>query len=277
MNKRPDIGELKSKAVCIRRDILMMLKEAASGHTGGSLSIVEILLALYFCTLRHNPKKPAWDERDRFILSKGHGCPALYAVLAYAGYFSKEELLTLRKFGSRLQGHPQRDVSIGIEASTGSLGQGLSIANGIALAAKMDSRDFKVYCLMGDGEIQEGQVWEAAMTSAHYKLDNICAIIDCNGLQIDGRVKDVMNIEPLKDKWQAFGWEVFEADGHDLENLMDAYDKAKTVKGKPVIILAHTVKGKGVSFMENDVCWHGIAPKEEETKKALSELEDSKE
>lgn len=261
------------KAIDIRRDVLASLQKAGSGHTGGSLSIVELLLGLYFYKMRHDPKKPDWENRDRFILSKGHGCPALYAVLAHCGYFQKDELLTLRKLGSRLQGHPQRDISIGIEASTGSLGQGLSIANGLALAAKFDKKDIRIYCLMGDGEIQEGQVWEAAMTGAHYKLDNVCGIVDCNKLQIDGWVKEVMNIEPLKDKWKSFGWEVIEVDGHDINSIMDAYDKAESIKGKPTIILAHTVKGKNISFMENEAKWHGIAPTPEETGTAFTELD----
>ena len=275
--KRPGIKKLKKDALEIRENVLFSLQEAGSGHTGGSLSIVELLLGLYCYKMRHNPKKPDWEMRDRFILSKGHGCPALYAVLAHCGYFPKKELLlTLRKLGSRLQGHPQRDVSIGIEASTGSLGQGLSIANGIALSARLDSKDIRVYCLMGDGEIQEGQIWEAAMFASFYKLDNICGIIDCNKLQIDGWVKDVMSLDPLKDKWKSFGWEVIEINGHNFKEIMDAYDKAEKTKGKPTVILAHTIKGKGVSFIENQINWHGIAPKKEELKKAIEELREYK-
>ncbi len=271
--KRPDIKKLEDKAVEIREDILNMLGKAGSGHTGGSLSLVELLLTLYFYEMRHNPENPGWDKRDKFILSKGHGCPALYAVLADAGYFPREWLWTLRKMGSRLQGHPQKDISMGIEASTGSLGQGLSIACGLALSAMLDSnKAVRTYCLMGDGELQEGQVWEAAMMAVHYKLDNLCAIVDWNKLQIDGWVKDVMGIEPLNKKWKAFGWEVFEADGHNFESIMEAFNKARGVKGKPAIILARTVKGKGVSFIENQAGWHGIAPKKDELKRALEEL-----
>lgn len=264
----------KLKEICreVRRDILVMLEKAGSGHTGGSLSIVEILTALYFCKLRHNPRQPDWPDRDRFILSKGHACPALYAVLSRAGYFDREVLWTLRKFGSKLQGHPQRNVSMGIEAATGSLGQGLSIANGIALAAKKEEKNIRVYCLLGDGETDEGQVWEAVMTSAHYHLDNVCAIVDNNKQQIDGWLKDVKNIEPLSDKWKAFGWETLEADGGNLEEIISAYDKAETIKNKPTVIIAHTIKGMGISFMENDAKWHGIAPKKDEVKKALEEL-----
>lgn len=270
--KRPDVNELKEKALKIRGTILKMLQIAGSGHTGGSLSEVEIILSLYNYELSHNSKKPDWPQRDRFILSKGHGCPTLYAVLADCGYFSEDLLWTLRKMKSRLQGHPQRDVSLGLEASTGSLGQGLSIALGLALAAKMDNRDFRTYCLMGDGELQEGQIWEAAMMTSFNKLDNICGIVDSNKIQIDGFLKDVMSIEPLADKWQSFGWEVIKADGHDFVSLMDAFDKARATKGKPSVILADTIKGKGVSFMENKASWHGVAPKEDEVKKALAEL-----
>jgi transketolase len=249
-----------------------MLQIAGSGHTGGSLSEVEIILTLYNYELFNNSKHPDLPDRDRFILSKGHGCPTLYAALADGGYFSEDLLWTLRKMGSKLQGHPQRDVSLGIEASTGSLGQGLSIALGIALGAKMDKKNFRTYCLMGDGELQEGQIWEAAMMSSFYKLDNLCGIVDCNKIQIDGFIKDVMNIEPLADKWRSFGWEVVMADGHDFTSLMDAFDEARAIKEKPTVILADTIKGKGVSFMENKASWHGVAPKEDDVKKALDEL-----
>jgi len=269
---RPDIKDLKRKAVDIRKDILRMLTEAGSGHTGGSLSIVEILISLYYYKLRHDPKNPDWPERDRFILSKGHACPALYAVLAGCGYFPKEELMTLRKFGSRLQGHPQKGLP-GVEISSGSLGQGLSIANGIALGARMDNLPARVYCLMGDGETNEGQIWEAAMTASHYKLDNVCGLIDLNGLQIDGACCDVKNMDPMNKKWEAFGWNVIDADGHDFAALMDALDRAEKVKGKPTVIICCTTKGKGVSFIENKVEWHGIAPKKEELERALRELD----
>ena len=274
MNKRPDIEKLKEVAKNVRIDIMKMLTEAGSGHPGGSLSSVEILVSLYFYKLRHDPKNPHWPGRDRFILSKGHVCPALYTTLAFCGYLPKEELMTLRKLGSRLQGHSKKDSPPGIEISSGSLGQGLSISNGMALAARLDKKDYRVYCLMGDGETHEGQIWEAAMTAAHYKLDNICAIVDYNKLCIDGRVEDVMSLEPIAGKWQSFGFNVIEVeDGHDLGKLMDALDTAEKVKGKPSVILAHTIKGKGVSFAENKCEWHGVAPNKEQLKKALEELE----
>jgi len=236
------------------------------------MSIVEILLALYYYKLKCDPKKPDWDGRDRFLLSKGHACPALYAVLAHKGYFPVENLWTLRKLGSKLQGHPQKGLA-GIEISSGSLGQGLSIANGIALASRLDGKNIRVYCLMGDGETNEGQVWEAVMTTAHYELDNVCAIVDFNKLQIDGFCCDVKDMGPYSHKWKDFGWNVIEVDGHDLNQLMDAYDKASETKGKPTVIIAHTVKGKGVSFAENKAEWHGIAPKKEEYEQAVKELD----
>jgi len=276
MRKRPDINELKEKAIKIRSTILKMLQIAGSGHTGGSLSEVEIILTLYKYEMSHNSKKPEWEQRDRFILSKGHGCPTLYAVLADCGYFSEDLLWTLRKMGSKLQGHPQRNVPLGLEASTGSLGQGLSIALGLALAAKMDKKDFRTYCLMGDGELQEGQIWEAAMMASFNKLDNLCGIVDNNKIQIDGFLKDVMNVEPLAEKWESFGWEVIRVDGHDVVGLMDAFDKVREIKGKPSVILADTIKGKGISFMENKASWHGVAPKEDEVEKALVELKKQK-
>ncbi len=272
--KRPDILELQKKAIEIRKDILNMLTLAGSGHTGGSLSIVEILLALYYYKLQINTKDPDWQKRDRFVLSKGHGCPALYAVLASKGYFSKEKLWTLRKLGSLLQGHPQIGLP-GIEISSGSLGQGLSVANGIALAARMDKSNIRVYCLMGDGETNEGQIWEAAMTAAHYKLDNLCGIVDFNKLQIDGFCCDIKDMQPYMNKWISFGWHVIETDGHDLTKLMDALDEAEKIKGKPTVIIAHTIKGKGISFIENKVEWHGIAPKKEQCERAIKELDEA--
>ncbi len=272
MKQRPDIEYLKKIAKDIRRDILIMLERAGSGHTGGSLSIVEILITLYFYKMRHNPKEPNWKERDIFILSKGHGCPCLYAVLSAAGYFPKDELFTLRKLGTRLQGHPQKGLP-GIEISSGSLGQGLSIANGFALAAKLDRSSKRIYCLMGDGELDEGQVWEAAMTASHYKLDNVCGIVDYNKFQIDGPIKDIKDLEPLREKWSSFGWNVLEADGHNFISLIDTFNRIETSKEKPTVILAHTIKGKGVSFMENENSWHGVAPKKEELERALKELE----
>ncbi len=273
MAEKPDIKELKKKAVGIRKDLLKMLTAAGSGHTGGSLSIVDILVVLYYYEMRNEPKDPKWPGRDRFLLSKGHACPALYAVLADKGYFNKEDLWGLRKLGSKLQGHPQIGLA-GIEISSGSLGQGLSIANGMGLAARLDKSDTRIYCLMGDGETNEGQVWEAAMTASHYKLDNLCAIIDYNKLQIDGFCCEVKDMGAYLDKWKDFGWNVIETDGHDIEKLIKAFDKAKTVKGIPTVIVAHTVKGKGVSFVENKVEWHGIAPKKEEYEKAVKELDE---
>jgi len=270
---KPDIRELKKKAVGIRKDILNMLTLAGSGHTGGSLSIVDILVALYYYEMRNDPKDPKWPGRDRFLLSKGHACPALYAVLAEKGYFNKEDLLGLRKFGSKLQGHPQIGLA-GVETSSGSLGQGLSIANGMALAARLDKSDTRIYCLMGDGETNEGQVWEAAMTASHYKLDSLCAIIDYNKLQIDGFCCEVKDMGSYLDKWKSFGWHVIETSGHDIEKLIAAFDKARTVKGMPTVIVAHTIKGKGVSFVENKVEWHGIAPKKEEYERAIKELDE---
>jgi transketolase len=265
------IKELEQKAKQVRRLIIDMLGEACSGHPGGSLSSADLITALYFSVMRHDPKNPQWPERDRFHLSKGHCCPLWYAVLAEAGYFPKEKLLTLRKFGSMLQGHPDRRTP-GVDVASGSLGQGLSVALGMSLAGKLDKKDFRVYCLMGDGEIQEGNIWEAAMAASHYKCDNLCAILDYNGFQIDGRICDVMNLEPLAAKWQAFGWHTIEIDGHDMKKIVAAYAEAKTIKGKPSIIIARTIKGKGVSFMENVCNFHGCAPNKDEVIKALEEL-----
>jgi transketolase len=249
-----------------------MLEKAGSGHTGGSLSIVEILVALYYGNINISPELYGTRQRDKFVLSKGHGCPALYAVLADIGFFPREELWTLRKLGSRLQGHPQRGLP-GVEISSGSLGQGLSVAIGMALADRMDGIDARVYCLMGDGETNEGQVWEAAMTAAHYKLDNLCGIIDFNKLQIDGLCCEVKDLGEYCKKWENFGWYVVEADGHDIDQLNKAFRRIKEVKGKPCILIAHTVKGRGVSFMENKAEWHGVAPKKDQMEKALAELD----
>ncbi len=267
------ILELKRMANSVRKDIIMMTAEAGSGHPGGSLSSVEILTALYFGALKHNPENPQWAERDRFLLSKGHICPALYAALAEAGYFPKPELMTLRKLGSRLQGHPDKCKLPGLEISCGSLGQGLSMAVGMALGLRMDKKKSRVYCLMGDGELDEGQVWEAAMTAGHFKLDNLVGIVDVNGLQIDGWTKDVKNLEPLADKWRAFGWQVLEVDGHNIRQILDAFNLAAHSHFQPTVILCHTIKGKGVSFMENQAGWHGKAPTKEEAAAALQELE----
>jgi len=273
MEKAKTIIDLQKKAIDIRRDILNMLAQAGSGHTGGSLSLVEILLTLYYNYLNIDPKNPDKKDRDKFILSKGHGCPALYAVLADQGFFPREELWTLRKLGSRLQGHPQRGLP-GVEISSGSLGQGLSISVGLALANRMDDISSKVYCLMGDGETNEGQVWEAAMTAAHYNLDNVCGIIDYNKLQIDGACCEVKDMGQYKSKWESFGWQTFEVDGHDLEQLDKVFEEIKKVKSVPQMIVAHTVKGRGISFIENKVEWHGVAPKGDELEKALSELDE---
>jgi len=266
------IKDLKRQALLLRKDIVTMIYMANSGHPGGSLSALDIILVLYSKIMKHNPKNPYWNERDRFILSKGHACPALYVVLAELGYFSKDELWKLRKAGSTLQGHTNI-CTPGVEASTGSLGQGLSIACGMALASKMDEKNNRVYCVMGDGETNEGQVWEAAMSCAHYKLDNLCAVIDHNKLQIDGKCCDIMNIEPVKDKWSSFGWYVIEINGHSVQEIFNAFNEALEIKEKPTLILAHTTKGKGVSFMENQVSWHGKSPKEEEYKKAMQEID----
>lgn len=270
-------AELKSKANKIRKDIVRMITEAKSGHPGGSLSAVDVVTALYFKVMRHKPENPKWEDRDRFILSKGHAAPLLYAVLAESGYFEVKELLTLRKLGSRLQGHPDMKRLPGIEISTGSLGHGLSVGNGMAIAGKLNKKGYRVYVLLGDGECQEGQVWEAAMTASHYKLDNVTAILDYNGLQIDGPVKDVMNINPISNKWRAFGWYVIEINGHDFKEIFDSFEMVKKLKGKPGIIIAHTTKGKGVSFMENVVDFHGKAPTKEQTVQALKELEENEE
>jgi transketolase len=270
-NSEVTINALETQARVIRRLIIEMLGKAGSGHPGGSLSSTDLITALYFSVLRHKPQEPAWPGRDRFHLSKGHCCPLLYAVLAERGYFPKEKLFTLRKLGSLLQGHPDRRTP-GIEVASGSLGQGLSVALGMSLAGKMDDKDYRVYCLMGDGEIQEGNVWEAAMAASHYKCDNLCAMIDYNGFQIDGKTCSIMNLEPLSAKWQAFGWHTIEINGHAMKEILAAYDEAKTVKGKPTIIIARTVKGKGVSFMENVCEFHGRAPTKDETEQALKEL-----
>ena len=264
--------ELKRRANQIRQDIITMLVPAKSGHPGGSLSAADILAVLYFHEMRVKPEDPHWPERDRFVLAKGHAAPVLYATLAQKGFFPREELLGLRQTGRILQGHPDMKKVPGVDMSTGSLGQGLSAANGMALAGRLDKKDFRVYVLLGDGEMAEGQVWEAAMAAAHYKLDNLTAILDYNGLQIDGPTEEVMSSEPLKDKWLAFGWHVLEVDGHNIEELLKAFAQAKEIKGKPTLILAKTVKGKGVSFMENQVGWHGSAPNAEQADRALKDL-----
>jgi len=267
-----DISFLKEKAKEIRKSIVSMITEAKSGHPGGSLSATDILTALYFSEMNIDPANPKMEGRDRFVLSKGHAAPAIYATLAEKGYFSKDELMTLRKFGSRLQGHPDMKKLPGIEISTGSLGQGLSVANGMALNAKIFDENYRTYVVLGDGEIQEGQIWEAAMTAAHYKLNNLCAFLDNNNLQIDGNVSEIMGVEPLDKKWEAFGWNVIKIDGHDFEQILSALDKARECKDKPTMVIAKTIKGKGVSFMENVCGFHGVAPTLEELERALAEL-----
>ena len=267
------IQELKVKANNIRKSILEEVYSAASGHPGGSLSAADILTVLYFNQMNIDPQDPKNENRDRFVLSKGHASPVLYATLAERGYFSKDKLKEFRKLGSMLQGHPDMKGVPGVDMSTGSLGQGLSAANGMALASKLDSKGYRVYALLGDGEIEEGQVWEAAMTASHYNLDNLCVIVDNNNLQIDGTVRDVMNVYPIDEKFRSFGFEVYNVDGNNIDELITIFEKAKTIKGKPTAIIAKTVKGKGVSFMENQVGWHGKAPKEEEYNKAKEELE----
>jgi len=271
-NPATDLLRLEEIAARLRIEIIEMLGKAGSGHPGGSLSVIDIVTCLYFSKMRHDPKRPEWPERDRFILSKGHAVPAQYAALAEAGYFPKQELGTLRKLGSRLQGHPVRNSVPGIEACTGSLGQGLSIAQGMAIASKLDGGKFHVYCVIGDGESQEGQIWEAAMSAPKYQVDTLTAILDYNHGQIDGYVDQVMPLEPVIDKWRAFNWKVLEIDSHDMAQISDSLDGARSVKGKPTFIVAHTVKGKGVSFMENQIAWHGMAPNPEQTAKALAEL-----
>ncbi len=268
------IENIATKAKAIRRHIIRMLGHAGSGHTGGSLSAADILACLYFGEMNIEPANPHDADRDRFVLSKGHAAPVLYAALAEKGFFAEEELNNLRKLGSPLQGHPDMRKLPGVEASTGSLGQGISWAVGMALAGKIDNKDYRVYSLLGDGELQEGMVWEALMAAAHYKLDNLVVFLDHNGLQIDGKITEVLSPEPVADKFRAFGFEVINIDGHDVKVIMQALEKGRTIKGKPTAIIAETVKGKGCSFMENKAEWHGVAPNAEEVEKALAELGD---
>ena len=268
------VNQLKEIAKAIRIDIVKSLAEAGSGHLGGSLGLADVFTSLYFNELSHNPQQPEWEGRDRLILSIGHVAPVLYTTLAHAGYFDKEELMTLRKLGSRLQGHPGRDKGLpGLEVSSGSLGQGLSIAIGLALSMKYDKKPNKIFVIMGDGELQEGSVWEAAMSAAHYKLDNIIAIVDRNNKQIDGSTSEVMNLEPLQEKWEAFGWHVLNCDGNDFKSLFNAYKEAKTVIDKPHIILAQTLMCKGIKSIENDYRWHGKVPGKEVEERFIEELD----
>jgi len=263
---------MEEMAKRIRCHIVRMIARARAGHPGGSLSCADILTVLYFEKMNIDPKRPDWKDRDRLVLCKGHAAPALYSVLAERGFFPVDELMTLREINSRLQGHPDMRKTPGVDISTGSLGQGLSMANGMALAGKLDRKKYKVYAILGDGECQEGQVWEAAMASAHYKLDNIIAFVDRNQLQIDGSTEEVMALEPFAEKWKAFGWNVQVINGHDMAEIGSAVDRAIESKGKPNMIIAKTVKGKGVSFMECNLHFHGNAPSEEEARKALEEL-----
>ena len=272
MQKTSNPTELAAICKSMRREVIEMITEAKSGHPGGSLSAVEILVTLYFDVMRHDPANPKWKDRDRFILSKGHACPILYSVMAECGYCPKDQLHTLRKMGSMYQGHPDVRFLPTLEASTGSLGQGLSLAIGMALAAKMDKSPARTYVVFGDGEIQEGQIWEAAMFAGFQKVDNLVAIVDNNGIQLDGFVKDILDLTPLADKWRSFGWHTIEVNGHDIPALQAAFAEASATTGKPTALIAHTVKGKGVSFMENNPKYHGTAPTLEEEAMALAEL-----
>ena len=267
-----EINELKLKAIKARKNIIEMLYQAKSGHPGGSLSAVDAIISLYFAHMNHNPKKPFWPDRDRFILSKGHAAPALYSVLAESGYFDVRELKKLRQINCMLQGHPVCKHIPGVEASTGSLGHGLSFGVGVALAGKLDKKDYRVYVMLGDGETNEGQVWEAAAVASHYKLDNLIAMIDRNYLQIDGKTEDVLRLEPVKDRWKAFGWKVFEIDGHNFSEILKTLNEATNIQNRPALIILNTIKGKGISFMENNVDFHGVPPNEMERNLAIEEL-----
>lgn len=272
MKKTSNPAELQAIAKQIRRDIVEMITTAGSGHPGGSLSAVEILVTLFYDVMRHDPANPKWPDRDHFILSKGHACPVLYSVMAECGYCPKDQLNTLRKLGSIYQGHPDVRFLPALEASTGSLGEGISIGIGMSLAAKLDQRPSRTYVVVGDGESQEGQIWEAAMFGGDKGVDNLVCIVDYNRIQLDGFVKDIMPLDPLADKWRAFNWHAIEVDGHNIPALQAAFAEAAATKGKPTVIVAHTIKGKGVSFMENNPKFHGIAPTHEEMEKALVEL-----
>ena len=272
MLKTSDVGDLAAISKRMRREVIEMITEAKSGHPGGSLSAVEILVTLFFDVMRHDPANPKWKDRDRLVLSKGHCCPILYAVMAECGYCPKDRLNTLRKLGSIYQGHPDVRFLPALEASTGSLGEGLSLVIGMALAAKLDGSPARSYVVLGDGESQEGQIWEAAMFAGFHKVDNVVAIVDYNRIQLDGFVKDIMDLEPLAAKWRSFGWNVLEVNGHDIAELQKAFADAAAMKGKPTVVIAHTVKGKGVSFMENNPKFHGQAPTRDEAVRALAEL-----
>ena len=271
-DKKIEIKNLEEISKNIRRNIVEMVYSASSGQPGGSLSITDILTVLYFHEMNVNINNPKDEDRDRLVLSKGHCSPALYAVLAEKGYFPKEDLKTFRKIDSYLQGHPDMKKIPGVDMSSGSLGQGLSVSNGMALAGKLDKKDYRVYCVMGDGEIEEGEVWEAAMTSSHYKLDNLCVIVDNNNLQIDGKINEVMSPYPIDKKFESFGFNVININGHDFNEIITALETAKKIKEKPTVIIAKTIKGKGISYMENEASWHGKAPNEEQYNIAIEEL-----
>ena len=270
--KITDIKQLQEKAKEVRKGIIEAVYSNKSGHPGGSLSIADIMTVLYFNQMNIDEKNPKWEDRDRLVLSKGHCSPALYSCLANRGFFDVEKLKTFRNINSNLQGHPDMNKVPGVDISSGSLGQGLSCANGMAIAGKMDNKNYRVYCILGDGEIEEGQVWEAAMASNKYKLDNLCVIVDNNNLQIDGTIEEVMSSYPIDEKFKSFGFQVINIDGHNIQEIIDAFDVAKNVKDKPTCIIAKTIKGQGVSYMENDVKWHGIAPNEEQYQLAMKEL-----
>ena len=268
-----ELCELKAMAKTVRSDIVRMVHQAGSGHPGGSLSAADLMTGLYFGDIiKVNPEDPQWEGRDRFILSKGHVAPVLYSVLARRGFFPVEDLMTLRQLGSPLQGHPHMNSTKGLDCSAGSLGQGLSVANGLAIAFRKQGMTNRVYCLMGDGELQEGQIWEAVMTAAQHKLDNLCAIVDYNHVQLDGTVEEIKALGDLCEKFHSFGWNVIELDGHDMNQVMEAYRMAMAFKGKPTVLIANTVKGKGVSFMENRCEWHGKAPNAKELEEALAQI-----
>ncbi len=273
LHQHPTEEELKNISRAIRVDIIRSLAAAGSGHTGGSLGLADVFTCLYFAIMNQRPEDPGWEERDRLVLSIGHVAPVLYATLAHAGYFPTEELMSLRKLGSRLQGHPGRDHGLpGLELSAGSLGQGLSVAVGMALAAKSDNSMHRIYSIQGDGELQEGSIWEAAMSASHYRLDNLTALVDRNGVQIDGKTEDVMSLEPLADKWRAFGWNVIHCDGHDHSDIIRAYRAAREKKRMPSVILATTIMGKGVSGIEGNHAWHGRAPGKDEAELFIKEI-----
>lgn len=275
MEKITEIQELEKKAKIIRKGIIEQVYQAQSGHPGGALSVADILTVLYFNQLNIDEKNPNWEDRDRVVLSKGHCSPALYSCLAHRGYFDIEKLKDFRKINNKLQGHPDMKKVPGVDMTTGSLGQGLSSANGMALGAKLDNKNYRVYCILGDGEIEEGQVWEAAMFASRQKLDNLCVIVDNNNLQIDGKIEDIVNPYPIDEKFRSFGFQIINIDGNDIEEIIKAFEVAKNIKDKPTCIIAKTIKGKGVSFMENKAEWHGKAPNEEQYKIAIKELENN--